>query len=123
MVGLCEREVAGTFNATNAGVPWGELLDTCRNVSGSDARVVWVTDDFLVGKGVGEWMELPLWLADPAMSAADEAVIERALEAGLRFRPLEDTIRGALDHAATTEAAGLTPEREAALIADWHGNG
>jgi 2'-hydroxyisoflavone reductase len=28
IVDLCERDVAGTFNATNQGVPWGELLET-----------------------------------------------------------------------------------------------
>jgi 2'-hydroxyisoflavone reductase len=121
MVGLCAREVTGRFNATNAGVPWGELLETCRDVAGSDARLVWVPDEFLTEHEVGEWMELPLWHADPSAAAADEAVIDRALEAGLRFRPLGETIRGALDDAATTEAAGLTPEREAALLADWHG--
>jgi len=65
-------------------------------------------------------MELPLWIVDPAMSAADEAVIDRALAAGLRFRPLADTVRGTLDEATPTEAAGLTPEREDALLAAWH---
>ena len=123
MVDICERGVAGTFNATNAGVSWGELLETCRIVAGSDARPVWVPDAFLTEHEVGEWMELPLWLADPAMAAADEAVIDRALAAGLRFRPLEDTVRGTLDEATTTDAAGLAPEREAALLADWHGRG
>ena len=78
-------------------------------------------DEFLLGEGVGAWMELPLWLADPAMAAADEAIIDRALANGLRFRPLEETVRGTLDKAATTDSAGLAPEREAALLADWHG--
>jgi hypothetical protein len=39
----------------------------------------------------------------------------------LRFRDLEETVRGTLDRAETTEAAGLTPEREAELLAKWHG--
>ena len=121
MIGLCERGVTGTFNATNAGVSWGELLETCRAVASSDARPVWVPDEFLTEHEVGEWMELPLWLADPAMAAADEAIIDRALANGLRFRPLEETVRGTLDKAATTDSAGLAPEREAALLADWHG--
>jgi hypothetical protein len=54
------------------------------------------------------------------MSAADKAVIDRALAAGLRFRPLAETIRGALDEAMPTDAAGLRPEREAELLAQWH---
>jgi 2'-hydroxyisoflavone reductase len=120
MIELCERNVGGTFNATNSGVPWRELLETCRDVVGADAEITWVPDEFLVEHGVGEWMELPLWIADPAMSAADEVVVDRALAAGLRFRPLVDTVHATLDEAEPTDTAGLTPEREAALLAAWH---
>ena len=120
MIGLCEQDVGGTFNATNTGVPWRSLLETCRDVAGIEAEIVWVPDEFLVEQGVGEWMELPLWIVDPAMSAADEAVVDRALAEGLRFRTLAETVRGALDDAKPTETAGLTPEREAALLAAWH---
>jgi hypothetical protein len=55
------------------------------------------------------------------MAAADDVSVRRALDAGLTFRPLDDTVRGALEHAHTTDAAGLAPEREAALLAAWHG--
>jgi 2'-hydroxyisoflavone reductase len=121
IVSLCEQDLGGTYNATHPGLAWSELLETCRAVSGGDARVTWVTDAFLVEQGVGEWMELPLWLADPAMAAADEVDVTRALDAGLVFRPLEDTVRGTLELAETTDAAGLDPEREAALLDAWHG--
>ena len=120
MVGLCAEDTAGTFNATNEGVAWRDLLESCRQVARSDAEITWVSDEFLVEQGVGEWMELPLWLVDPAMAAADETIVDRALAVGLRFSLLEDTIRGTLDEAQPTEAAGLTPEREAELLAAWH---
>ena len=120
MVALCEQDVEGTFNATNDGVSWRVLLETCREVTGADAEIVWVPDEFLVEHGVGEWVGLPLWIVDPAMSAADEAVIDRALAAGLRFRPLADTIRATLDKAQPTDSAGLSVEREAELLAAWH---
>ncbi|MEP7225619.1 MAG: NAD-dependent epimerase/dehydratase family protein [Actinomycetota bacterium] len=119
-VDLCEQDVEGTFNATNDGVSWRLLLETCRDVAGTDAEIVWVPDEFLVEQGVGEWMELPLWIVDPAMSAADEAVIARALAAGLRFRPLADTIRATLNEAQPTKTAGLSSEREAELLVEWH---
>ena len=79
-------------------------------------------DEFLLDHDVGQWMELPLWLADPAMAAADAVNVGKALDAGLTFRPLEETARGALEQAETTEAAGLSPEREAELLAAWHGS-
>jgi 2'-hydroxyisoflavone reductase len=46
--------------------------------------------------------------------------VSRALEAGLTFRPLEETVRATLDEAETTDTAGLRPEREAELLAAWH---
>jgi 2'-hydroxyisoflavone reductase len=120
-VSLCERVTSGTYNAIHPGVSFARLLETCREVSASDARVTWVTDDFLLGEAVGEWMELPLWTADPSLAAADRVDVCRAIAAGLEYRPLHDTVRATLDHAATTDAAGLTPEREAELLAAWHG--
>jgi 2'-hydroxyisoflavone reductase len=66
---------------------------------------------------VGQWMELPMWLHEEAgFHAAD---VSRAVGAGLTFRPLVETVRGTLDQAETTAAAGLDPEREAQLIAAW----
>ena len=48
-----------------------------------------------------------------------ETDVSRAQAAGLTFRPLEETVRGTLDAASTTDAAGLAPEREAELLAAW----
>ena len=123
IVELCAQGASGTYNATHPGVSWQELLDTCRDVTASDAEITWVSPDFLVEHDVGEWMELPLWLVDPALECADRVDVSRALGAGLTFRPLAETVRGTLDHAETTDAAGLRPEREAELLAAWHGRG
>ncbi|MBM2822100.1 MAG: NAD-dependent epimerase/dehydratase family protein [Thermoleophilia bacterium] len=120
MVRLCESGTVGTFNATNPGVSWGELLASCRDVAGSDCEFTWVSDAFLVEQEVGEWMELPLWLAGPAKTGANAAVVDRSVAAGLRFRPLDDIVRGALEEAPTTDDAGLSAEREADLLAKWH---
>ena len=66
-------------------------------------------------------MELPLWLADPALAAADRVDVRRALDAGLAFRPLEETVRATLADAETVDGVGLDREREAELLAAWHG--
>jgi 2'-hydroxyisoflavone reductase len=123
VVTACENRVTGVFNATHPGFSWQELLDACIRVTGADAEVTWVTPEFLVEQEVGEWMELPLWLVDPALACADRVDVSRALKAGLTFRPLDETVRGVLELADTTEAAGLAPEREADLLAKWHGRG
>jgi hypothetical protein len=44
---------------------------------------------------------------------------ERAVAAGLTFRPLEETARATLAEAATTDEAGMRPERERELLAAW----
>jgi 2'-hydroxyisoflavone reductase len=119
MVDLCEQRRTGTFNATRPGVPWGELLDTCQRVVGGEARIVWLPDEFLRQHEVGEWMELPLWIADPQWRGMHEADVSRAVAAGLTFRPLDETVRGAFERAKTTADAGLTPEREAGVLQAW----
>ncbi|HET7807589.1 MAG TPA: SDR family oxidoreductase [Gaiellaceae bacterium] len=117
LVDLLERQAAGAYNATHPGVSWGELLETCRDVTASDATFRWVPDELLQQHEVGEWMELPVWIADPAEAALHETDVSRALAAGLTFRPLRETVRDALEQAGTTPEAGLTPEREAELLA------
>jgi len=118
MVMLCEQGLAGTFNATHPGFAWSGLMEACTTVSAGDVEITWVPDSFLLEHEVGQWMELPLWIA---MAGAMEADVERALGAGLTFRPLEETARGALEDAETTDVAGLAPTREAELLAAWHG--
>jgi 2'-hydroxyisoflavone reductase len=121
VVTLCETSTSGTYNAIHPGVSFSELVETCSAVAASDTAATWVTDEFLLAEGVGEWMELPLWLADPAYAAADRVVVSRAVEAGLSFHPLADTVRATLDLAETVDGVGLTPGREAALLEAWRG--
>jgi 2'-hydroxyisoflavone reductase len=87
-------------------------------VSG-DARIVWLPDEFLLQHEVGEWMELPLWIADPQWRGMHEADVARAVAAGLTFGPLDETVRGAFERASPTAEAGLTPEREVELLTAW----
>ena len=110
MVRCVERRVTGVFNATNEGVAWGKLL--------AGADVTWVSDDHLAAHEVGEWMELPLWLGDPDWAGMHRTDVSRAISEGLRFRPVAETIAAAAG-AVAVEGVGLTPEREAELLAAW----
>jgi 2'-hydroxyisoflavone reductase len=119
-VTLMERRTGGAYNATRPGLGFEELLDTCRDVAGSDARFTWVPDALLAEHEVGEWMELPLWLQDPGLAGMLDADVSLAVEAGLAFRPLTDTVRETLELAETVDGVGLTPQREAELLAAAH---
>ena len=119
IVRLAEERVSGTYNATGPEPPvtMEELLDACRDATGSGASFVWVDDGFLLAEGVGEWMELPLWAPSaPGIFSAD---VSRALAAGLTFRPLAETVRAALEEAALVPGIGLAREREESLLAKW----
>jgi 2'-hydroxyisoflavone reductase len=118
MVRLCENETQGVYNAIDVRT-WGELLDACVRAIGTDARLVWVPSDWLLEQGVDEWMELPLWLASPEYAGMHRVANERAVAAGLTFRPLEESARGTLDEARTTKDAGMKPARERELLEAW----
>jgi len=121
MVGLCEQRAAGEFNADNEGVAWSDLLQTCRDVTGSDARFVWIDGKFLLDQEIEQWMGLPMWIEDESDKGLHRADVSRALATGLAFRPLADTVRATLELAETTDSAGLSPDREASLLAAWLG--
>ncbi|MBW8742454.1 MAG: SDR family oxidoreductase [Acidobacteria bacterium] len=123
VVHATESGLSGVYNATGEPVTFEALIETCKRVAGSDADVVWMPADRLVEAGVGEWMELPLWIAAPEFAAMQQADVSRAVAAGLRFRPLDETVRATLawDRARETpraEGVGLAPERERELLAD-----
>jgi nucleoside-diphosphate-sugar epimerase len=128
IVRMVEARQTGIYNATGPEyrLTMGQVLDTSRAVSGSDARINWVSERFVLDAGVQPWMELPLWVPaeDPSNAGFDKIDCARAIAAGLRFRPLADTIRDTLAWDATRPAdhewrAGLKREREAELLAAW----
>ncbi len=123
-----ERGLHGTFNAvgTPGALTFGDVLGTSETVSGSVPVLRWASPEFLAAHGVGEWVEMPLWLADaPELRGLRNVQNERAVRAGLRLRPLADTIADILaEYRARpperTLRAGLAPDREAALLRAWH---
>jgi len=118
IVRLCESETPGVFNAIER-TTWGELLDACVRAVNPEARLVWVPGEWLAAQGVGEWMELPVWLSDEASKGIHRTDNTRAVAAGLTFRPLEDTARATLAGARPTDDAGMKPERETELLDVW----
>ncbi|GAB4467752.1 MAG: SDR family oxidoreductase [Anaerolineae bacterium] len=125
---MVERQAVGTFNATGPDYPLtlGDLFEACRRVSGSDAVLTWCSQEFLAANEVAPWVDLPLYLPETDEHIGLKTVdVSRALAQGLRFRPLDETIRDTLAWARTRPAdhvwrLGLTAEREASLLASWH---
>ncbi|SRR6266540_1729847 len=122
-----EGGVSGTFNvaAPIEHATYGSLLSDCIAVTGSAAELVWVDDEFLLQHEVQQWTEIPLWRT---YAGTWGVAADRARAAGLRCRPLGETVRdtwawlteggGAVLHERQGEH-GITPDKEAQLLAAW----
>jgi 2'-hydroxyisoflavone reductase len=122
LVRMAEARTAGVFNATGAedGLTFGDMLGVCRTVSGKGARFTWVGEQYLLDNGVQPWSELPLWIPG-AHNGIFEIRNDRAIAAGLTFRPIADTVRDTLQWDRTRRQneplkAGLSRDREQALL-------
>lgn len=122
IVEMAESRQTGLFNASGAedGLNMGRMLETCREVSHSDASLLWADDGFLLEQEVKPWSELPLWLP-AAHNGLFEVRNDKAIAAGLTFRPLATTIDDTLQWDRTRPQdeplrAGLTPQRERQLL-------
>jgi 2'-hydroxyisoflavone reductase len=121
LVRLALAGPGGTFNATGPAEPvtFAELLERTRAAIGSDAKVVWLEDEQVLEAGVQPWLELPLWLPGDEHAGMARADIARALAAGLRFRPLEETVVDTLawDRTVDGDRPTLAHEREQEILA------
>ena len=130
MLDLVERRVDGSFNAVTppGALTMGGMTDTCQRVSGADTRFTWIDEDFLARELKPEEMNFAPWgPMRGAEAGAALTAITRAVAEGLRSRPLDETFRDTLAWHATRPAerqaqlrSGLSPEREARLLAAWH---
>jgi 2'-hydroxyisoflavone reductase len=126
---LIEQKNIGVFNAdAQAGrLTMGKVLDACLKVSPKAGKPVWVPADFLAENNVGAWMDLPCWIPAHGDEAGfGQRSAKKALAAGLMYRPLINTVRDTLAYWNGLPAerrakplAGLSPEREAEVLAKW----
>ncbi len=122
---LAEDEQTGIYNATGPDYPltMAHVLEESKRVSGSDAHIVWIDEAFLIEHGVEPWTGLPLWIPDAP--GFHDLNVDRAIAAGLTFRPLADTIRDTLAWYAerpeeTELRVGLAPAAEQEVLQAWH---
>jgi len=126
-VRMCiEGSIAGRYNVCNppGAVTMGDLLETSKQVSRSNASFVWASQDFLEQHQALASGEIPIW-APTRGSEAGAALVSsaRAVAKGLRFRDLDVTVKDTLawheQRPAEQKAnlrAGLSAEREAELL-------
>jgi len=129
VVQIIEEKESGTYNATGQPntISMEDLLTECKKVSDSNAWFTWASEEFLLQKPVMAWSEMPLWLPEDAAPHLDGFMfinIDRALQTGLTFRSLNETVSDTLNwyranRTGSEMKAGIDPVREKTLLREW----
>ena len=127
---MIDRKNTGSYNAHGLpnNITMQRFLNECKSVSNSDAQFTWVEEAFLLQEKVAAWSELPLWLPEEAAPHLKGFMFispDKAIAAGLNYRPLRDTISDTLTWHQTKRGndelkAGLDRDKERALLYKWH---
>jgi 2'-hydroxyisoflavone reductase len=131
MMKLVDARTHGVFNAVSAprAFTMGDLISASLQASPqSGTQATWVTEEFLAAHWKAEELDLPPWAPlSGDTAAASLTSMSAAAAAGLRSRPLADTVRDTLAWFQTLPAerqgklrAGLDPQREAQTLQAWH---
>jgi 2'-hydroxyisoflavone reductase len=100
----------GTINATGPDGPMSfeEMVFGIRAAAANRVEFVPVPEETVLAKGIGPWMELPLWVPQsPDGAGLGTASIAKALGLGLAFRPLAATARDTIDWFVKAREGGL----------------
>ena len=129
IIKLIQDNASGIYNATGPDyeLTIGKLLEVSKQVSDSHANFQWASVESLKLHKVEPWSDMPTWVPDDEEGIGLSRVeVSKAIAAGLKFRPLEETVHDTLEWAQTRPPdhqwrAGLTAEREAEVLAALKG--
>ncbi|MEQ4714767.1 NAD-dependent epimerase/dehydratase family protein [Nonomuraea sp. B19D2] len=122
------RGAGGAFNVVSPPgfVTMGQVLEACVQATGSDAELRWVEAEPILAAGVQQWTDLPIWLVGESYDFMHGADVSKAVAAGLRCRPLEETVAdtwrwlqsigGRPPMRPDRPSVGLDPDVEARLL-------
>ncbi|MCL1894716.1 MAG: hypothetical protein FWG02_10895 [Holophagaceae bacterium] len=127
LVKLAEDGTKGVFHATGpaGGLKWGQLVDACIQASTANPKPTpfWVNAD-IVQKHVRPGM-YPIWISPSGHYEGFHTWnIQKAVKAGLKFRPVAETVKDTLAwyreqekvENGRTRLAGPNEERDAKLL-------
>jgi 2'-hydroxyisoflavone reductase len=130
---LLEQGVRGSYMGLGPAEPldFRGLLDGIQEGIGSDATFTWVATEFLQQRRVRPYTDMPLWMPTTETNHGfNRFDLSRIAATGITYRPLTVTASETLEwHHTRPEAnqarlrMGLTAEREAALLQEWHDRG
>jgi 2'-hydroxyisoflavone reductase len=127
LIHLVEQGTTGVFNACGPEkrLAWGSLVADFQKAGNPNANPVWIPADFMAKQ---KDLEFPIWAPIVGETKGFHTWRnDRAVKAGLKFRPALETVRDTLAWYKTQEKvekgrnklAGPSTEQEATLIAAW----
>jgi 2'-hydroxyisoflavone reductase len=129
-VRLVEDGTTGIYNGVGPRSPMSisGLLHGIRATVDNDISFTWVDADFLEKYEVMPWMHMTVWVPPVGEYAGfSSSNIDRAIAAGLTFRPLADTAVATVEYWNSLSEerhekrrAGCPPELEKKVLEAWH---
>ncbi|GGN84537.1 reductase [Streptomyces albiflavescens] len=130
ILGAVETGLGGAYNLVGprGHTTMGGLLDACVRATGAQVELRWTDPDVVLDAGIEPWTQLPVWVPagsdlHAALHAAD---VSRAIGAGLRCRPVSETVAdtwswlrslgGVAPRRPDRPAVGLDPAVEAKVL-------
>ena len=127
---LVEGKVTGDFNGVGprSQMSMAGMLYGIRATVDNEINFTWVPADFLEEHEVAPWMHMTVWVPPVGDYAGfSTSNIDRALTAGLTFRPLADTAVATMeywnsrdDERNAAPKAGCPAELEEKVLQAWH---
>lgn len=126
---MAESGRTGAFNAIGPAQPMtmAEMLRGIATGVKAEPKLTWIPTPFLQAQKIAPWSDMPVWIPGDGEDAGfHRRSTAAARTAGLTYRPLPTTAADTLAWFRTLPAerqaklrSGLTPEKEAALLAAW----
>jgi 2'-hydroxyisoflavone reductase len=132
MMKLAQQRTTGYFNAVSPprAFTMGDVIKASLRASpAAGTKATWVPEDFLATQWKVEELDFPPWSPMSGETAgASLTSTARAQKAGLKVRPMQQTIEDTLAwfHTLPPERqaklrAGIDPQKEADVLNAWHG--
>ncbi|UCD18868.1 MAG: epimerase [candidate division WOR-3 bacterium] len=119
---LVKDGASGSFNTAGPEkkLTMEQFLNACNAQTGDNASLIWVSEEFIIGNDVDH---VPMWTPKD-WRGIFEVNCSKAIKAGLKFRPVEETIEDTLAWHATRPAeyelkVGPNPDKERELLRKW----
>ncbi|MFC0626364.1 NAD-dependent epimerase/dehydratase family protein [Kribbella deserti] len=121
-----EKGTTGVFDVVGPTVPFAEWIELCRATGGHTGPVRLAPAEWLVKHKVEQYMgedSIAMWIVEPGYEGWSSRTGAAARAAGLKHRPRAEVVADVLawereQGLDRARRAGLSPERERALLAD-----